>query len=593
MEDDDIFTSLPTTGLTGSNVDLTIDPVPTPQPTAGNTAFPKIMSSQFFPEAPTLQNPSAAASFLPFLLDEESYLSKFATPTLTDEQIDKLYKDTDFKDERLLALSQFGFGLLQPTVGGKIGASLSAATQGLTSNLSKIKAAQRKETKENQVAKITTKMKKDAQAILDRKGVFDANRTLLTSIAGKEYDAAIASDKAKMDLYRDQVKAAQTKFQDYQLEGVEPKRVQIRMKGPDGEMTDPIDAFVVQSILDDGSLSSPQYYRPTNELGTDGLPVMELISNPEGIIEVKTTITGAPQDFNVGKNVASFLDVKGGLDVTDRALLTLDALTASFQAKPNRAGFLAGIQKRFQTYAQIFSDSYNYQFNDFFKEGNEKLGIAEGTKFQSLSSTINIYLNDPSIQEDLRNGVLDEEDLAALRQADAAFEQLGVVGRAQMNAELNQSTDKYGIPLFKSEEEKQAIFNKLGFFDTDLPANEVRANAIIYAIARARKSSGRLNLDDIERAAKDLNIYGDSSADVLTKIDVIRNELLAARADNLSTIQLVFPSYYEQMLEQGYGSYNRDRITGIVQETVTPEQDTSFLQNGFSIDIDGGVTQNK
>ena len=593
MEDDDIFTGLPATGLTGSNLDLTIDPVPAPQPTAGNTAFPKILSSEFFPEAPTLQNPSAAAAFLPFLLDEESYLSKFATPSLTDKQIDKLYKDTDFKDERLLALSQFGFGLLQPTVGGKIGASLSAATQGLTSNLSKIKAAQRKETKENQVAKITTKMKKDAQAILDRKGVFDANRTLLTSIAGKEYDAAIASDKAKMDLYRDQVKAAQTKFQDYQLEGVEPKRVQIRMKGPDGEMTDPIDAFVVQSILDDGSLSSPQYYRPTNELGTDGLPVMELISNPEGIIEVKTTITGAPQDFNVGKNVASFLDVKGGLDVTDRALLTLDALTASFQAKPNRAGFLAGIQKRFQTYAQIFSDSYNYQFNDFFKEGNEKLGIAEGTKFQSLSSTINIYLNDPSIQEDLRNGVLDEEDLASLRQADAAFEQLGVVGRAQMNAELNQSTDKYGVPLFKSEEEKQAIFNKLGFFDTDLPANEVRANAIIYAIARARKSSGRLNLDDIERAAKDLNIYGDSSADVLTKIDVIRNELLAARADNLSTIQLVFPSYYEQMLEQGYGSYNRDRITNIVQETVTPEQDTSFLQDGFTIDIDGGVTQNK
>ena len=161
-----------------------------------------------------------------------------------------------------------------------------------------------------------------------------------------------------------------------------------------------------------------------------------------------------------------------------------------------------------------------------------------------------------------------------------------------MNAELNQTTDKYGNPLFKNEEEKQAIFNKLGFFDTDLPANEVRANAIIYAIARARKATGRLNLDDIERAAKDLNIYGDSSADVLTKIDVIRNELLAARADNLSTIQLVFPGYYEQMIELGYGSYNRDRINGIINETKVPEQDTSFLQNGFSIDLDGGVTQN-
>jgi len=586
MEDDDIFTQ-------GGDAGIIDVAVPTPESTPGKVSFPNVLSSQFFPTAPTLQNPSAADAYLPFLLDEESYLSKYGTPTLTDEQINKLYKDTDYKDERLLALSQFGFGLLQPTVGGKIGASLSAATQGLTTNLSKIKAAQKKEQKENAIAKITTKMKKDAQAVLDRKGVFDANRKLLSSIAGKEYDQAIASDKALMELYRDQVKAAQTKFQDYQLKGVEPKRVQIRMPGVDGELTDPFDAFVVQSIRDDGSLSAPQYYKPTNEMGSDGLPLMELISNPEGIIEVKTTITGTPSESGVGKNVSSFLDVKGGLDVTDRALLTLDALTESFQAKPNRAGFLAGIQKRFQTYAQIFSDSYNYQFNDFFKDGNKNLGIKEGTKFQSLSSTINIYLNDPSIQEDIKNGVIDEADLAALKQADAAFDQLGVVGRAQMNAELNQTTDKFGNSLFKSEEEKQAIFNKLGFFDTELPANEVRANAIIYAIARARKATGRLNLDDIERAAKDLNIYGDSSADVLTKISVIRNELLTARADNMSTIQLVFPSYYSQMLEMGYGSYNRDRITGIMDETKVPEKDNSFLENGFSIDVDGGVTVNQ
>ena len=39
----------------------------------------------------------------------------------------------------------------------------------------------------------------------------------------------------------------------------------------------------------------------------------------------------------------------------------------------------------------------------------------------------------------------------------------------------------------------------------------LEAQAIIYALARARKSSGRLNLDDIERAAETLNIYNDSS----------------------------------------------------------------------------------
>ena len=88
------------------------------------------------------------------------------------------------------------------------------------------------------------------------------------------------------------------------------------------------------------------------------------------------------------------------------------------------------------------------------------------------------------------------------------------------------------------EEEKNLIFKKLRLFDTELPANQVRANAIIYAIARARKSSGRLNLDDIERAAKDLNIYGDSSADVIAKIGVLRTKLIISRNDNLGMIDL-------------------------------------------------------
>ena len=110
--------------------------------------------------------------------------------------------------------------------------------------------------------------------------------------------------------------------------------------------------------------------------------------------------------------------------------------------------------------------------------------------------------------------------------------------------------------MFENEDEKTAIYNKLGFFDTELPANEVRANSIIYAIARARKSSGRLNLDDIERAAQDLNIYGDSSIDVLTKIKVLKDQLLGSRNDDLSQIKIIFPKYYDQIIQEGYGSYD-------------------------------------
>ena len=530
-----------------------------------NTSFPKVLPSTFFPEKPTLSGVSAAETFLPLLLDQESYLKEYATPTMTDEQIEKAFAVDDGKDLRNMAIAKLGFSLLQPTVGGRIGPAIAQAGQTLTNDLMAIKQQQKKEQKAAQIGMINAKMKRDAQKIMDRKSVFDMNRQLLVTVAGKEYDAKIAADKALMDLYQEQVKAATSKFQDYQLKGVEPKKVQVALRDAEGGVGEAFSAFVVQSIQDDGSLSAPQYYKPSNEIGADGMPQLELIENPESIVEISLSKTGTPDDFASKSGVTKFQDVFSGLQTKDRAILTLDQLYNSLMEKPGRAGFLAGIQKRFQTYAQIFSDAYNYQFNNFFTEDktlSDGRVIKKGEKFQNLASTLNIYLNDPKLQQDLERGIITQEEYDGLVQANNAFEQLGVVGRAQMAAEYNKSggKNKFGQPLFENEEQKQLIYNKLGFFDTELSANEVRANAIIYAIARARKSSGRLNLDDIERAAKDLDIYGDSSVDVLTKINVLKNQLVGSRNDDLSQIQIIFPEYYTRIIDQGYGAYD-GRVT--------------------------------
>ena len=523
--------------------------------------FPQFAPSSLFPEKPTLSGASALEQFAPLLLDEESYLAKFATPTMTDEQIEKAFAVDDGSDLRNMAIAKLGFSLLQPTEGGRIGPAIAQAGQTLTNDLMKIKAQQKKEKKAAEIGMINAKMKRDAQNILDRKSVFDLNRQTMVTIAGKEYDAMVAADKALMDLYQDQVKAATSKFQDYQLEGVKPKKVQVALRDAEGGVGPAFSAFVVQSINDNGSLSAPQYYKPTNEVGPDGLPQMELIANPESIVEISLAKTGTPEDFSSKSGVTKFTDVFSGLQTKDRAILTLDKLYNSLVERPGRAGFLAGVQKRFQTYAQIFSDAYNYQFNNFFTEDktlSDGRIIKKGDKFQNLASTLNLYLNDPKLQQDLERGIITQEEYDGLIQANNAFEQLGVVGRAQMAAEYNKTggKNKFGQPLFENEEQKQMIYNKLGFFDTELSANEVRANSIIYAIARARKSSGRLNLDDIERAAKDLDIYGDSSVDVLTKINVLKNQLVGSRNDDLSQIQIIFPKYYDSIIEQGYGTYD-------------------------------------
>ena len=478
--------------------------------------------------------------------------------------------------------------------------------------------AQANEAKQNNAAKITAKLQRDAQNILEEKAIDEANRGILMDIAGKNYDAVLTQNENTMKIYNEAMKAAQGKFMDFQLEGVQPKQVQIAYTSDDGEIGTPFDAFVVQSITEDGTgLTAPQYYKPTNEIGIDGYPIMELITDPEGIVEVPLSMTGAPTDFKQPKGMTTFRDLLTGLQTTDRALLTLDELERSFLEKPGRAGFIAGIKGRFQTYAQIFSDLYNEQFNEFFSDDDlvlfnnqENLVYETGQykgqkmeKFQNLSSTINLYLQDPQTQADIKSGKISPEEVAALQSANNVFDQLAATGLAQMRVESATSgVNAFGEQRFEgtngrsAQEEKQLIFKKLRLFDTDLPANQVRANSIIYAIARARKSSGRLNLDDIERAAKDLNIYGDSSADVIAKIGVLRTQLERSREDALANIQIMYSqgkdNYFDKLIELGYGSYNRDRTFEYVQDPKAKGYVKPGAQTSGTVEFDYSIGVN-
>ena len=606
MEDEDIFTQMPAIegSLVGSNKNLVVTPnADIDTNISGNgginygKAFPKTLITP--PNLPTLNNPNPENAFSEFLLDEESYLKKYGTPALSDKEIDDLYKDSSFKDERLLALSQFGFGLLNPTVGGKIGASLASATQGLTQNLSQIKAAQKKERKLNQQSKVSLKMQQEAQSLLDRKGVFDSNRALMTDIAGKEYDAEIAADKASMEFYRKSLESHQKTFDDYQLDATKPKKTQIRVPNINGELGDPRDAYVVQEILEDGGLSAPQYYVPTNETDPDGYNVMRKVDNAEGIVEVKTSITDTSEGAGIGTaSVAGFLDLKGNLDQKDRGIVLLDQILETFEGNEVRAGFFAGIKAKLQTYeavvGELFTDILNEEKDVTLNDGRV---IPKGQKYFGFDTYINTFLNDPQVKADIASGKISKEEADGLKRSQLIFDQLGIEGRAQQEAEFAKAWDSKDYSqqneLFESQEEKSKIRRFLGF-DTDLPKNEARANAIIYAIARSRKDTGRLNLDDIQRAADDLNIYGGSKQDVTAKIGVIRDNLLASRDRTYETIQIIYKPFYKELQGLGYEDYNRDRVTRLVEQTSTgvrtpvlSEEIIQKLNEGFTIGENG------
>ena len=64
----------------------------------------------------------------------EAFLDEYA-PQTTAEELNELYPKEDYKTERRLALANFGLNLMQPTIGGQMGAVIANAGKQLTTDL--------------------------------------------------------------------------------------------------------------------------------------------------------------------------------------------------------------------------------------------------------------------------------------------------------------------------------------------------------------------------------------------------------------------------------------------------------------------------
>ena len=100
---------------------------------------------------------------------------------------------------------------------------------------------------------------------------------------------------------------------------------------------------------------------------------------------------------------------------------------------------------------------------------------------------------------------------------------------SMMGGETPADTDAIKA-LFDPSDPRSAQF--FGDFDPALAENRTRVNAIAYAVARSRKSSGRLNLDDIKKAYESLKVTGFTDArTAITQLFTIRDELATANTD--------------------------------------------------------------
>jgi hypothetical protein len=342
-----------------------------------------------------------------------------------------------------------------------------------------------------------------------------------------------------------------------------------------------------------GFLADDQYWIPTTQKDPEtNTWLYELAPNPDTIEPISTKT----QDVDkVGKAMGNFIKVKGAFDTADKAIYSLDKIMQSldplFGGDPTRAGWIAGLQMSLQSYAMIASDFTR----EFFSGDNS---YEEGGKPKNRT----VWLSD-LVDIAGKSRAAPDWAKAEFGAIDNMMNQLQAEGEAYMQRDffgegnpLNMTPGQEGEPFEgtmgrTAEEERELIFGRIGY-DKKLPENEARAQAIIYALARARKSTGRLNLDDIERAAKSINIFGADAKGVIEKLKVVREDLINDRKNQLYILKRNFPDVVADIIaERGSEKYQFNYYEELFKTSTTPENTTYNVV--FEYDENGKIIGTK
>ena len=397
--------------------------------------------------------------------------------------------DSNFKFENYLALARLGLGLMQPTPGGAIAPAVSKAGENFLGDLAAInerkrqqKAQLRQEEKEDEVAK--------------RQYILSALKEQQDLRDSQEYDLFMKVLQFNMDSDQGNVKFRQELAKqnfaykyDVDLKAIEnnAKLIAERFK------QDP----KVFALKPEGIDQSVKYVS-----GFIGVDPADGIKKPFIPEEVDGKIIYKPAP--------------------------LDAVAATF----NMTGDGALKQDIKLQIAQA----------EKINTGNQALAFIEDIKFSIAENRARVGLPGAvkKVLQNVKGTILDVADVLVANQLidqDAYEAAKSKIETSVFNDLASQystaNPQRSGVDFYSDLESEEAKIYQEFFvkprqnYDPALAANEIKLNSIYYALARARKPTGRLNVDDIKNAKQSLQLYNlDTSSDtVITALQSIEYEL--------------------------------------------------------------------
>ncbi len=472
----------------------------------------------------------------------DDFLDKFA-PETTAEELSKLFPKEDYKFEKRMSLAKLGLNLMQPTMGGQIGAVIANAGKELTTDLASIQAAKRKDAKERRAAVFNAQKEEEAARLQLASNIFLQNTQNELSLATKIFESDVDIAKATAKNKNEYNEQRQDIIKEVLKERYKTDVDDFVFETDEGELVGPL-----MGVLQDNKIFVPH---PT-AVDDDGYPVMV---NYKALGYLNPTTTDVTSDSSSkGAKITSankFIDIKNEIDNYDRVVDMALNVQRSLTLNPEFAGFTGGFLSWTQDKLQIVKDFRNSFFND---DVRERLNSAanDGTLNPSfLPKSSQLLLPTDLINDDGTGAIVkingqdvkifDDTSAAALKDAaNIAYEIMqNDIEKLEQARNEGKKEINLGNGITLGGDDADNLFGLLQF-QKDLPLNEAASTAIIYALARARKASGRLNKDDIERAAATLNLYGESSKSVTTKLDFVISELKDAAKSQIGTSILLY-----------------------------------------------------
>jgi hypothetical protein len=477
---------------------------------------------------------------------EPKSFQDFADIYESSEEVEISPQD-NMKFEKNLALARLGLNLMKPTIGGQLTPAIAHAGENFLADLAGIneqkrkqKAARREEEKADERAK--------REWILD---ALDNQRNTRDAEEYKLFEKALGFNMENIQNTNEYQRELAKNFYSYQYDNDQralENNAQLLIKG--------FNQKPVVFAIPGGKSGSPEYRTGYVEYDKQGRPINMLPVVEDGQMTYKP-------DYELGKQ----------------------AVKATFQFSD--AGVLGDNVKEILATA----DKVNTAGNALQFIQDIKLTMAKGGAKVGAPGLIKGFAQDVrgtalDIADWLaQTGVIDSE---AYNAATARLENsiMNDLGQSYYNDPETQGRTDYATndPVYNKYFNSNTLIRE--GYDKDIVQNIVRINSIYYALARKRKPSGRLNVQDIEDAKKSLQLYDFNIpiSRVIASLDIVEEELGSMYQNELAKFKYLNGD--EALLGTKPQSFMDVEVQKDV-ETISPYGDTQ-INTGFSETIPSG-----